>query len=247
MQFWAGARRPWVGPGVGGGRALNKSYLRPEQALSKAEEKPSRGPGSRPSPHRGRFGGKPGEGIGRRGLVGPFREDPWSLQNLLQPSQTSLEPPQSLLEPSKALWTLLQRTLRRPDARARGDRPASKLVPGEFWQHNHHKIITKSLRILIQTLQNLLQPSQTSLEAPQNFLEPFKNVSGLSSGLRTLDSGLRTPYSGLPIETRPLQEIIIKNHKPKSFSSSVEHPHKDSAWFTKSQNSQCEAPPHSVT
>ena len=67
------------------------------------------------------------------------------------------------------------------------------------------------------------------------------------SGLRTLDSGLRTPYSGLPIETRPLQEIIIKNHKPKSFSSSVEHPHKDSAWFTKSQKSQCKAAPHSVT
>ena len=53
------------------------------------------------------------------------------------------------------------------------------------------------------------------------------------SGLQTPDSGLQTPYSGLPIETRSLQEIIIKNHKPKSFSSSVEHPHKDSAWFTK--------------
>ena len=76
-------------------------------------------------------------------------------QNLLQPSQSSLEAPQSLLEPPKALWTLLQRTLRRPDARARGDRPASKLVPGEFWQHNHHKIITKSLRILLETLPKL--------------------------------------------------------------------------------------------
>ena len=62
------------------------------------------------------------------------------------------------------------------------------------------------------------------------------------------DSGFRTPYSGLPIETRPLQEIIINNHKPKSFSSSVEHPHKDSAWFTKSENNQCKASPqHSVT
>ena len=62
------------------------------------------------------------------------------------------------------------------------------------------------------------------------------------------DSGLRHPYSGLPIETRPLQEIIINNHQPKSFSSSVEHPHKDSAWFTKSENNQCKASPqHSVT
>ena len=49
------------------------------------------------------------------------------------------------------------------------------------------------------------------------------------------------------LRTSPLQEIIINNHKPKSFSSSVEHPHKDSAWFTKSQKSQCEAAPHSVT
>ena len=113
--------------------------------------------------------------------------------------------------------------------------------PSEFRQHNHHEVITKSFRIPIQTLQNLLQPSQTSLEAPQSFPEPSKNVSGLSSRLWTPDSRLRTPYSGLPMETRPLQEIIINNHKPKSFSSSVEHPHKDSAWFTKSENNQCEA------
>ena len=65
--------------------------------------------------------------------------------------------------------------------------------------------------------------------------------------LWTPDSRLRTPDSGLPIEKRSLQEIIINNHKPKSFSSSVEHPHKDSAWFTKSENHQCEASPqHSV-
>ena len=93
-----------------------------------------------------------------------------------------------------------------------------------------------------EPFQNLLQPSQSSLEAPQSFLEPRKNVSGPDSGLWTLDSGLQTPDSALPIETRPLQEIIINNHKPKSFSSSGEHPHKDSAWFTKSQNNQCESP-----
>ena len=171
---------------------------------------------------------------------------PEPFQHLLQPSQTSLEPPQSLLEPPKALWTLLQRTLRRPDARARGDRPASKLVPGEFWQHNHHKIITKSLRILLETLPKppatFPDISGSATELPGAFQECFWTL------LRTLDSGLRTPYSGLPIETRPLQEIIINNHKPKSFSSSVEHPHKDSAWFTKSENNQCEASPqHSVT
>ena len=45
---------------------------------------------------------------------------------------------------------------------------------------------------------------------------------------------------GLPdslLKHAPLQEIIINNHKPKYFSSSVEHPHKDSVW----------SPPHSVT
>ena len=153
--------------------------------------------------------------------------------------------PQSLLETPSTPWTFPQRTLQRPAVRARGDRPASKLVPGEFWQHNHHKIITKSLRILEETLPKppatFPDISGSATELPGAFQECFWTL------LRTPDSGLQTPYSGLHIETRPLQEIIIKNHKPKSFSSSVEHPHKDSAWFTKSQNSQCEAPPHSVT
>ena len=117
-----------------------------------------------------------------------------SAQNFLQPSQTSLEPPQSLLEPPKALWTLLQRTLRRPDARARGDRPASKLVPGEFWQHNHHKIITKSVRILLETLPKppatFPDISGSATELPGAFQECF-----LSSGLWTPDTGHQTPDS----------------------------------------------------
>ena len=35
--------------------------------------------------------------------------------------------------------------------------------------------------------------------------------------------------------TRSLQEIIINNHKPKSFLNLVEHSHKDLAWFKKSK------------
>ena len=121
------------------------------------------------------------------------------------------------------------------------DRLASKLVPGDFQQHNHHKIITRSLRILIETL---LKPPATfpdisgsATELPGAFQKCFCTLLRTPDiRLWTLDSGLQTPYSRLPIETRSLQEIIIKNHKPKPFSSSVEHPHKDSAWFTKSQN-----------
>ena len=44
------------------------------------------------------------------------------------------------------------------------------------------------------------------------------------------------------IETRPRQEIIINNHKPKSFLSLVEHSNTDSAWFRKSKN-HCEVKP----
>ena len=128
----------------------------------------------------------------------------------------------------------------------------SWVVPGDFRQHNHHKIITKSLLNLIETLPKppatFPHISGSATELPGAFQECFWTLLRTpDSGLRTPDSRLRTLDSALPIETRPLQEIIINNHKPKSFSSSVEHPHKDSAWFTKSQNSQCEAPPLSVT
>ena len=135
-----------------------------------------------------------GRGPPTRTPPGPPKTSPEPLQNLLQPSQTSLEPPQSLLEAPKALWTLLQRTLWRPDARARGDRPASKLVPGEFWQHNHHKIITKSLRILLETLPKppatFPDISGSATELPGAFQEFFWT--------RTLDSGHWTPDFGLP-------------------------------------------------
>ena len=128
----------------------------------------------------------------------PPKTSPEPLQNLLQPSQTSLEPPQSLLEPPKALWTLLQRTLRRPDARACGDWPTSKLVPGEFLQHNHHKIITKSLRILQETLPKppatFADISGRATELPGAISRMFLD-SPPDSGLWTPDTGLRAPDS----------------------------------------------------
>ena len=76
----------------------------------------------------------------------------FSIQN---PSKTFCNLPRALWKRHRAFWSrsnVLWRTLRRSGARARVVRPASKLVPGDFQQHNHHKIITTSLRILIETL-----------------------------------------------------------------------------------------------
>ena len=58
----------------------------------------------------------------------------FSAQN---PSKTSCNLPRALWKHQRASWsrpTGFWRTLRRPGARARGVRPASKLVPGDFWR-----------------------------------------------------------------------------------------------------------------
>ena len=57
-------------------------------------------------------------------------------------SKTSCNLPRAPWKRHRACWSrpnASRRTLRRPSARARGDWPASKLVPGDFWQHYYHK------------------------------------------------------------------------------------------------------------
>ena len=53
------------------------------------------------------------------------------------PSKTSCNLPRALWKRHRASWSHPKgprRSLRRPGTRARGVRPASKLVPGDFWQ-----------------------------------------------------------------------------------------------------------------
>ena len=98
----------------------------------------------------------------------------FSAQNF---SKTSCNLPRALWKRHRASWSRPKgpwRTLRRPGARARGVRPASKLVPGDFWQP---KTIENERKINIcraEPFQNLLQPFQSTLEAPQSLLEPPK-------------------------------------------------------------------------
>ena len=68
--------------------------------------------------------------------INTFSPEPF--QNFVQPSQSSLEAPQSLLEPLKSFVEDSQR----PGSRARGVRPTSKLVPGDF---QHRKLNEKSI------------------------------------------------------------------------------------------------------
>ena len=84
-----------------------------------------------------------------------------------------------------ALQTSKNQYFSSPGARARGHRPASKLVPGENFQNT-------------------------------SFKKCFS------------------------------EEIYINNHRPKSFLSLMEHPNKDSAWFTRTKNNQCEAALHTL-
>ena len=82
----------------------------------------------------------------------------FSAQN---PSKTTCNLPRALWKRHRASWSRPKRpwrTLRRPGARVRGVRPASKLVPGDFWQP---KTIENERKINIcraEPFQNLLQP-----------------------------------------------------------------------------------------
>ena len=182
-----------------------------------------------------------------RGLTPPWaskinEKHIFSIQN---PSKTFCNLPRALWKRHRASWSLERMFLdQTPDSGLRttglaGLKTGPRRFPAAQSSQNHHKISSNPHR----------NPSKTSCNLPRHLWKRHRASWSLSRVFLDSppDAGLRTPYSGLPIETRSLQEIIIKNHKPKSFSSSVEHPHKDSAWFTKSQNSQCEAAPHSVT
>ena len=169
-----------------------------------------------------------------------------SHRTLPQPPATFPELSGTATEPPGAAQSSLDSPPEDPPApgRSRARRPAGlktgpRRVLAAQSSQNHHKISSKPNR----------NASKASCKLPTHLWKRYRASWSLSRMFLDSppDSGLRTPYSGLPIETRPLQEIIIKNHKPKSFSSSVEHPHKDSPWFTKSENHHCEASPqHSV-
>ena len=88
---------------------------------------------------------------------------------------------------------------------------------------------------------SIQNPSKTFCNLPRALWKRHRapwSLSRMFPLLRTLDSGHRTPDSGLPtldsiLKHAPIQEIIINNHKPKSFSSSVEHRHKVSTSLKK--------------
>ena len=113
--------------------------------------------------------------------------------------RASPEPPGASLEPSGLSWSFPEsprasQSFPEPHwSLPEPDWPASKLVPGDFQQHNHHKIITRSLRILIETL---LKPPATFPDVSGSATAlPGPSQECFWTGLRTLDSGLWTPDS----------------------------------------------------
>jgi len=101
-----------------------------------------------------------------------------------------------------------------------------------------------SAQNLSKTFCNLLRASWRRHRASWSFPRTFLD-SAPDSGLPGLEPcpPWPPPQNWSPAISSSIieKEIIINNHKPKSFLSLVEHPLKDSAWFTKSKNSQCEA------
>ena len=67
----------------------------------------------------------------------PLKINQKSIFSAQNPSKTSCNLPRAPWKRHRVSWShpkSPRRTLRRPGARARGVRPASKLVPGNFWQ-----------------------------------------------------------------------------------------------------------------
>ena len=112
--------------------------------------------------------------------------------SIQKPSKTFCNLPRALWKHHRASWSLARMcfwTELRTLEPGLLDRPASKLVPGDVQQHNHHKIITRSLRIRIETL---LKPPATFPDISGSAKEELPGASQecFWTGLWTLDSGL---------------------------------------------------------
>ena len=94
-------------------------------------------PSGAPAPARAESGRPQNWSPAISGSPKPLKIYEQSIFSAQNPSKTSCNFPRALWKRQRACWSrpkLFWRTLRRPGARARGVRPASKLVPGGFWQ-----------------------------------------------------------------------------------------------------------------
>ena len=114
------------------------------------------------------------------GSPNPLKIQEKSIFSAQNPSKTYCNLPRAPWKRQRAYWSCrnaLWKTLQRPGARARGVRPASKLVPGDFLKRRTVKITEKS----IFSAQN---PSETLCNLPRALWKLSGKFSGAQAPAR---------------------------------------------------------------
>ena len=104
---------------------------------SGAAQNVPRGPSGAPAPARAESGRPQNWSPAISGSPNPLKINEKSIFSAQNPSKTYCNLPRAPWKRQRASWSCrnaLWKTLQRPGARARGVRPASKLVPGDFWE-----------------------------------------------------------------------------------------------------------------